>query len=417
MPDQPVISFQNVSKRFAFTKDEPQSLQEIFVSLSSRGPKKPKDKDLWAIRNISFEVMPGQCFGIVGRNGSGKSTILKLIARILRPNGGRMIVRGRVSPLLELGAGFHRDLTGRENIFLNAALLGLNEAATRARFGDIVAFSELEEFIDMPVKHYSSGMYMRLGFSVAIHMQPDILIVDEILTVGDQVFQTKCIDAIMDMKRRGVTIVVVSHNMNLIRTLCSDLLWIEKGEMQAKGPVADIADQYVEYSYHREGQQVMPGMIKRGGNSVVEITHVRFLNGKGEEQQTFKTGEQMTIEMTYMAHEPVSNPEFGLAIYRQDGLHINGPNTNLAGLDMGIVEGRGVVRYEIERLPLLPATYRVTTAVHDRRSGKCFDLHKEAYALRIIDGGTTELYGAVAMPANWSWESQEPSRTKQQIEV
>ncbi|MBK7895884.1 MAG: ABC transporter ATP-binding protein [Anaerolineaceae bacterium] len=193
-----------------------------------KGPKQPKES-LWAVRGVSFDVLPGQCFGIVGRNGSGKSTILKLMARILRPNNGRIVINGRVSALLELGAGFHPDLTGRENIFLNAALLGFDEASTRAYYDRIVEFSELEEFIDMPVKHYSSGMYMRLGFSVAIHMQPDILIVDEILAVGDQAFQTKCINAIMAMKDQGVTIIIVSHNINLVRTLCTHILWIDKG--------------------------------------------------------------------------------------------------------------------------------------------------------------------------------------------
>ena len=242
MGSEPIIRFQNVDKRFAFTKEKPQSVMETFIKLFSRrkGPKQPAES-LWAVRDVSFDVLPGQCFGIVGRNGSGKSTILKLIARILRPNNGRILINGRVSALLELGAGFHPDLTGRENIFLNAALLGFDEASTHAYYDRIVEFSELGDFIDMPVKHYSSGMYMRLGFSVAIHMQPDILIVDEILAVGDQAFQTKCVNAIMAMKDRGVTIIIVSHNINLVRTLCTHILWIDKGIPQAYGTVDEIA--------------------------------------------------------------------------------------------------------------------------------------------------------------------------------
>ncbi|HFQ93413.1 MAG TPA: ABC transporter ATP-binding protein, partial [Anaerolineae bacterium] len=187
----PVISFQNVSKRFAFTKDKPSSFLELFTSAFSRRARPKRDEtDLWAVKNVSFDVLPGHTFGIVGRNGSGKSTVLKLITRILKPTDGRIIVNGRVSALLELGAGFHQDLTGRENVYLNASLLGLSQAETDTRFDDILAFSELGDFIDMPVKHYSSGMYMRLGFSVAINMNPNILIVDEILAVGDQAFQT-----------------------------------------------------------------------------------------------------------------------------------------------------------------------------------------------------------------------------------
>lgn len=398
---EPVISFQNVDKRFAFTKEKPQSVMETFIKLFSRRrqPKQPKES-LWAVRNVSFDVLPGQCFGIVGRNGSGKSTILKLIARILRPNGGRIVINGRVSALLELGAGFHQDLTGRENIFLNASLLGFDQASTRAYYDRIVAFSELEEFIDMPVKHYSSGMYMRLGFSVAIHMQPDILIVDEILAVGDQAFQSKCIEAIMAMKERGVTIIIVSHNINLVRTLCTHVLWIDKGVPQAYGPVDEIAAEYVAHAYQRPGEAQVT-TFARSGSGEIEITSTKFLNRDGEPQEVYVTGEPMTIEIAYLAHKPIHNPEFGLAIFRQDGVQVNGPNTNLAGVDLGIVEGAGVVRYEIEQLPLLPATYVVTTAVHDSRSHQCYDYHKQAYSFRISSENIHELDGLVQLRANW----------------
>ncbi len=401
MGQEPIICFQSVSKRFAFTREQSQSVLKTVTSAFSR--QKAEEKDLWAVQDVSFDVMPGQCFGIVGRNGSGKSTILKLIARILRPSDGRIIVRGRVSALLELGAGFHPDLTGRENIFLNASLLGLEEDDIKARYGSIVAFSELGDFIDMPVKHYSSGMYMRLGFSVAIHMQPDVLIVDEILAVGDQAFQTKCLDAIMSLRRQGVTIIVVSHNLNVMRTLCTHLLWVEQGVTRAIGPVAEIAPLYQAYAYEREGQQLAGDTPAPRGTGDVVITAVRFLDAQGEERQTFQTGEPMIIEMAYAAHKPVDNPEFGLAIYRQDGVQVNGPNTNLAGVDMGIIEGPGVVQYHIERLPLLPARYQVSAAVHDRHTHFCYDFHKEAYAFRVAPGGSTELDGLIAMPASWRW--------------
>lgn len=407
---EPVISFQHVDKRFAFTKEKPQSVMETFIKLFSRRrqPKQPAES-LWAVQDVSFDVLPGQCFGIVGRNGSGKSTILKLIARILRPNNGRIVINGRVSALLELGAGFHPDLTGRENIFLNAALLGFDETSTRDYYDRIVAFSELEEFIDMPVRHYSSGMYMRLGFSVAIHMEPDILIIDEILAVGDQAFQSKCIDAIMAMKDRGVTILIVSHNINLVRTLCTHVLWMDKGVPQAYGPVEEIAAEYVAHAYQRTGQ-LMSATFSRSGSGEIEITGTRFLNAHDEPQEVFVTGEPMTIEMSYLAHKPISNPEFGLAIFRQDGVQVNGPNTHIAGVDLGIVEGGGVVRYEIEQLPLLPATYLVTTAVHDGRSHQCYDYHKQAYTFRVDSGGTEELDGLVVLQATWVSKAKESSQ-------
>ncbi len=402
--DQPIVRFENVSKRFVFTKEQPRSFLESFIAFFSRR-KHNHQQDLWALKKVSFDVMQGQGIGFVGRNGSGKSTILKLISQIIRPNEGRITVRGRISALLELGAGFHPDLTGRENIFLNAAVLGLKEAEINALHDQIVEFSELGEFINMPVKHYSSGMFMRLGFSVAIHIQPDILIVDEILAVGDQAFQTKCIDAIMEMKRRGTTIIIVSHNLNMMQTLCTHLVWIEKGKVRSSGTTSEVAAQYVEHSYAQEGKLTTVVNFDRQGDQVVEITAVCLLNATGEEQHQFQTGDEMTIEMTYFANKPIPNPEFGLAIHRQDGVHINGPNTQLVGLDMGIVEGEGKIRYHIKHLPLLPAQYLVTTAVHDSRYPHCYDYHKEAYTFRIVPGGTSEVWGVVKIAANWDWTS------------
>ncbi len=413
MGAEPIIRFQNVSKRFAFTKEKRQAVLKTIFSAFSRS--KDEEKDLWAVQDVTFAVLPGQCFGIVGRNGSGKSTILKLIARILRPTNGRIVVYGRVSALLELGAGFHQDLTGRENIFLNASLLGLDEETTNDRYDDIVAFSELDEFIDMPVKHYSSGMFMRLGFSVAIHMQPDVLIVDEILAVGDQAFQTKCLDAILDLRRNGTTIIMVSHNLNVMRTLCTHMLWLEKGKARAIGSAAEIASLYQAHAFDREERQFVAGGVQRKGSGDVEITAVRFLNAHGEAQKTFQTGEAMTIEMAYIAHKQVNNPEFGLAIFRQDGVHVNGPNTKLAGIDMGLIQGPGLVRYQVESLPLMPARYQVTTAVHDSQTHRCYDYHENAYTFHVVPGSATELEGLLAIPATWDWEATAPDRQANSI--
>jgi len=249
-------------------------------------------------------------------------------------------------------------------------------------------------------------MYMRLGFSVAIHMEPDILIVDEILAVGDQAFQSKCIEAIMAMKDRGVTILIVSHNINLVRTLCTHVLWIDKGIPQAYGPVDEIAAEYVAHAYQKQGQPIT-ATFTRSGTGEIEITSTRFLDARGEPQEMFATGDPMTIEIGYFAHKQIPNPEFGLAIFRQDGVQVNGPNTKVAGIDLGVVEGEGMVRYEIEQLPLLPATYLVTTAVHDGRSHQCYDYHQKAYSFQIVSGGTQELDGLVELPASWSQLSKE----------
>ncbi len=405
--NEPVIQLQNVSKRFRFTPDMPQSVLESIISIFSRN-RSEDEQDLWAVEDISFDIMPGQSMGIIGRNGSGKSTLLKLISRILQPTTGKIAVRGRVSALLELGAGFHADLTGRENIFLNASVLGLTREEIELQYDSIVAFSELEEFIDMPVKHYSSGMYMRLGFSVAIHVDPDVLIVDEILAVGDQSFQAKCLDRIMDMKRRGVTILIISHDLTTIERLCSHIVWLDKGAVRASGPAEKVIEQYRDHMDERVGMEMTrqneSGGFKRWGTHQIEIEDVRFLDDQGEDTAIFHYGSPLTIEMHYNAHEPIEEPEFGLAIHRNDGVHITGPNSQTAGLEMGVVEGRGVVRYRIDSLPLLPARYQLTAAIHDSKRPIAYDFHEEAYAFRVVGGGTDETEGILALPASWAWQ-------------
>jgi lipopolysaccharide transport system ATP-binding protein len=411
MKEQPVIQFENVSKMFTFSKEKTQTFLETLISPFRKSPVKEPIRHLWALDDVSFDIYPGQSVGIVGRNGSGKSTALKLVTRIIKPTEGRIFVNGKVSALLELGAGFHPDLTGRENIYLNASLLGLSRRDVNVHFDDIVAFSELGEFINMPVKHYSSGMYMRLGFSVAIHIQPDILIVDEILAVGDQAFQTKCLDRIHQMKAQGVTFIMVSHNLNIVRRMCDHLIWLENGKLQQAGLVDEVAELYQAYTYQNESDQLeqddAAASVKRDSGSVVEITAVRILNKDGKEEKNFNTGEQLVVEMTYFAHKPIPNPQFGLAIHRHDGLHINGPNTRIAGLDMGLVEGAGVVRYCIPELPLTPARYRVTTAVHDSRYNIVYDVHHQAYSFRVVADGAEEIYGAFEIPAVWDWAPDE----------
>ena len=402
---QPAIRLRNVSKRFAFTPDMPQSVLESAIAAVSRRRDRNATHDLWAVRDVSLDVMPGQCLGIIGRNGSGKSTLLKIIARIVQPTSGEITVRGRVSALLELGTGFHPDLTGRENIYLNASVLGLTREETGAMFDDIVAFSELGEFIDMPVKHYSSGMYMRLGFSVAIHVRPDILIVDEILAVGDQSFQTKCIDRITEMKRAGTTIIFISHDLHNVAHLCSDIVWMEHGAVRMAGPTEQVLAHYRDDMFNNIARRMVAendfGGFRRWGTLQIEITAVRLLNELGEESTLFHTGEALTVEMDYIAHDPIEEPEFGLALLRHDGVHITGPNTHSSGLKLGVVSGPGTVRYAIHHLPLLPGRYHVTAAVHDSVEPIAYDYHEEAYGFRVVARGEPEAEGLLLLDADW----------------
>ena len=406
---QPAIRLRNVSKRFAFTPDMPQSVLETAIASITRRRRRRRDgsHDLWAVRDVSFDIFPGQSLGIIGRNGSGKSTLLKIIARIIQPTSGEVTVNGRISALLELGAGFHPDLTGRENIYLNASVLGLSREETAALFDDIVDFSELGEFINMPVKHYSSGMYMRLGFSVAIHVRPNILIVDEILAVGDQSFQTKCIDRIMEMKRTGVTIIFISHSLKSVADLCNQIVWMEHGTIRAIGPAESVMDQYQNHLFNKTGHRMTveneSGGYRRWGTKQIEITGVRLLDAAGTETTIFHTGESMAVEMSYIAHEPIEEPEFGLALHRHDGVHVTGPNTHDAGLKLGVVSGAGVVRYDIHTLPLLPGRYNLTAAVHDSVAPVAYDYHQEAYSFRVIDSGPPAAEGVILLDADWKW--------------
>ncbi len=417
---QPAIRLRNVSKRFAFTQDAPQSVLESIIAMISRRRRRSGSKKLWAVRDVSFEVMPGQCVGIIGRNGSGKSTLLKIIARIIQPTSGEIMVRGRVSALLELGAGFHPDLTGRENIYLNASVLGLGREETEVLYDEIVEFSELGEFIDMSVKHYSSGMYMRLGFSVAIHVRPDILIVDEILAVGDQSFQAKCLDRIMEMKRDGTTILFISHDLRSVSHLCSDVIWLDHGEVRMAGLTDHVLAHYSDHIFQQVGNRLAAANqlsgFQRWGTQQIQITDVRLINEAGEKSTLFQTGDTLTVEMDYIAHEPIEEPEFGLAIHALDGTHITGPNSRAGGITFGVVEGKGTVRYDIHRLPLLAGRYQLTAAVHDSVDPIAYDYHQAAYSFRVIEGGTEEKEGVVALDASWEWQPERPPQTTLAIE-
>jgi ABC-type polysaccharide/polyol phosphate transport system ATPase subunit len=358
---------------------------------------------LWAVNGVSFQVQAGQSIGIVGRNGSGKSTLMKVIARILQPDTGRITVRGRVSALLELGAGFHPDLTGRENIYLNASVLGLKRKEIDRHFDSVVAFSELGDFINMPVKHYSSGMYMRLGFSVAVHVSPDLLIIDEILAVGDQRFQEKCVAHILEMQKRGVTIVLVSHHMDTVRKLCTHLAWLENGRLMAFGPADHVAQQYLELMY-QVAPHILPDSVRgveRHGNGEVEINAVRFLDRDGAERDNFRTGEPLSLEIGWQAHVPVAEIEVGIRFNREDGLVVSTPNSRLDGLAGAVPVGSGGVRYWLEALSLLPGRYAVSLMLRDARRGLVCDHYEKGWLLEVTPTGWEQQEGVVVLPGHW----------------
>ncbi|MBA3943694.1 MAG: ABC transporter ATP-binding protein [Herpetosiphonaceae bacterium] len=425
-----VIDFEHVSRHFVLQRDRRNSLHERVTGLFK--PRLPKE-EFWAVRDVSFCVAKGETLGLIGHNGSGKSTTLKLITRILEPTAGRVAVQGRISALLELGSGFHPDLTGRENIYLNGSLLGFNRAEMSAKLNQIIDFSELRAFIDMPVKHYSSGMYMRLAFAVAINVNPDILITDEVLAVGDEAFQHKCMDRIYAFKKRGVTILFVSHALGQVRNLCDRALWFDHGKLLTEGPSGEVVDQYMRHTNQldaerlsaehqeqavTEEQPAAPGTAEpeaaviapadgpgqRWGSREAELTAVEFLDGQGEPLVAATTGQSLTIRMHYLAHERVTTPVFGLALYHRSGFHINGPNSRFAGLPIPQIEGRGFVDYHIPVLPLLDGDYLLTVTIYDYLLAHPFDHRDRQWSLRVYAASVDERFGSIYIPATWSWQ-------------
>ncbi len=399
----PAIRFRNVSKRFLLHSSRPQTVLETLISAFRR--RNEDIQELWALKELTFDVMPGQSLGIVGRNGAGKSTLLKLIARIIMPTSGQLSTNGRISALLELGAGFHPDLTGRENIFLNGSVLGLSKQDIQDSYQAIVDFSELGDFIDVPVKHYSSGMYMRLGFSVAIHVRPDILLIDEILAVGDLPFQTKCIERIFDLQRQGVTIILISHHTEVIRSICSQVLWIEHGELRASGPMPAVLAEYAaHYSQGRKNRG--EGVGFRWGTGEMAITGVRLCGPDGQEEDVFEMNAPLLVMIEYAAAQPIYQPHFDVTIFRADGLQITGSQPHVVADAGGRLLGSGVVSYRIDHLPLFAGEYLLTVSVHDGNPERSYDCHELAYPFTVSGEGGAEA-GLVRMPAVWDWLPQE----------
>lgn len=399
------IEFDHVSKKFSLQRERARS----FLELVTGGWKRRSNEQLWALRDVSFSVHPGETVGLIGDNGAGKSTLLKLVTCVIAPTSGQIRIRGRVAALLELGAGFHPDLTGRENVFLNGSVLGIRRQEMLLKFDAIVAFSELDQFIDVPVKRYSSGMYMRLAFAVAIHVDPEVLLVDEVLAVGDQSFQAKCFQRIRDLQNQGVTILFVSHDLGTVSNLCSHAVWLEHGQMQLDGNVEQVLDAYREsittHAQPARGQRVVcpvdvPGT--RWGSGEAEVTSVEFLDSDGQPRRVFTTGERMVVRIHHCAHQRISCPQVGLAIYHVDtGAHLSGPNNVLSGYDIACIEGEGYVDYVIPVLPFLAGDYWVSASIYDQAGVHAYDHWHKCARFSVKPGGVAEQYGLIYVPAQW----------------
>lgn len=413
MKTENAIEVKDITKKFKVYYDKGNQLKEKLLF-----HKRNRYEDRWVLKGISFEVKKGEAIGLVGHNGCGKSTLLKLLTKIIYPDSGTIEMNGRVSSMLELGAGFHPDMSGRENIYTNAAIFGLTKKEIEERIEDIIAFSELEEFIDNPVRTYSSGMYMRLAFAVAINVDADILLIDEILAVGDSNFQAKCFNRLREIKADGVTIVIVSHSLGQIEQICERSIWIHNGEIALEGTPREVHPEYlncmkekrqevVEKERERkekqrnkndenekekssesnndtkqEKQNNEQEEVKRWGNAEAHIKDVQMLDETGKKKYIFETGQKVNIRIEYEISQTVSDAVIGIGIFRVDGLQCYGTNTRIDQKPEFDLECNGTMIVELENLNLLAGEYLLDVAI-EKGYAVPVDYYREAYRFEV----------------------------------
>ncbi len=397
------IRLRGVSRSFRIVHERNLTLKETALRR-----QRTRTTDRWAVRDVDLDVAPGESVAIIGQNGSGKSTLLKLLAGIMPPQEGTIEIGGSIASMLELGAGFHPDFTGRENVFMNGAIHGLSEREVLDRFDAIVAFSELEEFIDMPVRTYSSGMGMRLAFAISSHVQPDVLLLDEVLAVGDEAFQRKCMGRIAEFRRGGGTLVFVSHDPSAVERVCDRAVLLDGGVVTADGPPETVLA-----AYHRmlveagEGAPEATGGEgdaddpRVWGNRAVRIHETRLLGPDGPTDR-FVGGEPFTIEMEVEAPAPVPTPIFGIAVSNVDGPLVFGTNTRLDAIDLPVLEGRRTVRFTVPALPLHDGRFTVTLAVHSYDEDIVYHWLDRWLEFSVFPVGTG--VGPVDLSGSWSLE-------------
>ena len=367
MKAENAIEVHDIKKSFRVYLDKGRTLKELVLF-----SKRRKYEERQVLQGISFEVKKGEALGLIGHNGCGKSTTLKLLTRIMYPDSGTIEMRGRVSSLIELGAGFHPDMSGRQNIYTNASIFGLTRKEIDARVDNIIEFSELEAFIDNPVRTYSSGMYMRLAFAVAINVDADILLVDEILAVGDANFQAKCFNKLREIKANGTTIVIVSHSLGQIEEICERSIWIHEGKIQKEGNPREVHPAYLEYMGQKRPETAAAGKEKgegeRPGDGRVRIKAVEVISGKGGESNVFRTGESVTLSISYKVMEKVEEASIGLEVYNGDGVKCYSTDTRTEKMDYIKLERDGEIHLILENLELLNGKYTMDFSIKSKDS-------------------------------------------------
>lgn len=391
----PAVVVSDVWKSYRLWHERRQSLKERVIR-GGRG----RFEDFWALRAVSFEVERGETFGVIGANGSGKSTLLKVLSSILEPNRGEVVCHGRISALLELGAGFHPELTGRENIFLNGSILGLKRKQLTEKIDSIVEFAGLDSFIDSPIRSYSSGMAVRLGFAVAVHSEPDILLVDEVLAVGDAEFQQKSAERILEIRDRGATIVVVSHSLDLVRGLCDRAVCLEHGEVVSEGLAVDVVSNYLRgVSEHRadeaqkEADKAEEGQVRWGTGAI-------FVH-KVEVESPLRSGEPATFRILYRCPRRIERPVFAVGIETLEGVLVATTNTADDGYVVSEVQGEGVVEVTLQDVPLVAGRYRLGVWVTDKSRTIMLERVERAAIIEVQPGGGPPRRGVMVLPGRW----------------
>lgn len=394
------IRVENLTKTFTMREERRQHLKEIFVK-GMGGDKKTFD----AVKDVSFEVEKGKTFGLVGHNGSGKSTLLKMLAGVYLPTSGSIYVDGQVSALLELGAGFHRELTGRENVQLNGAILGLSRKQIAESMDEIVDFAELGPFIDVPVKQYSSGMFVRLGFAIAVMLKPKILIVDEVIAVGDEAFQRKSFDHIYRLKKEGTTIALVTHSMPVARELCDEAIWLDHGVSKVQGPIEEVVEEYIGNVNAHEEQMFLtaktsPDDLPRRGSGEAQITQVELFDEGDRPLAIIRSGENHRVRFHIDSHENLGEVEVVLSVFMESGALLTAKSSMVEGKVYDIPKGKSTIEVSLPELPIEPGTYWLSTSL--RGYGHVWDHVDKGWKMLVRSDQQTTESGPMRLAGGWS---------------
>jgi len=394
-----VISVSNVSKTFKIPKERNSQLKHYFLNPFH----KPEYVKFDALKDVSFEVKKGEFLGIIGRNGSGKSTLLKILAGVYQPSEGKIKINGKVTPFLELGVGFNPELSARENIFLNGTILGMTRKYLLKKFDEIVDFAEIREFVDMPVKNFSSGMQVRLAFAIMIQSDADTYLVDEVLAVGDANFQEKCFDVFRRFKKDGKTVVFVSHDLGSVELFCDRAIWIDRGEVEADNGTNKVIFEYNKFNIEDRLEELEQESVKAVHTvepTQVKIELVTFHNEEGNKSKLFNTGESITVKIHYKSTGTIRNPVVGISLHNAMGNLITGPNTKTSHIKIKQLEKKGVISYTILKSPLLAGMYLLTVGIFNEDATVPYDFIDQGFSFNILKNAANQ-NGIIKLDEEW----------------